>query len=100
MAGFLPTPKIGIMRASRAKEGTVCRTDAIAITILARVFERVKNMPRGTAIKTPKKSEIEAIKRCSKDFDRISWLLVIKKLSIIFTYLLRGFSRCILHKFR
>ena len=100
MAGFLPTPKIGIIRASRAKEGTVCRTDAIAMTIFAAVFDRVKNMPRGTAIKTPKKSEIEAIKRCSRDFDRISVLLVIKKSSIIFTYLLRGFSRRILHKFR
>ena len=69
MAGFLPTPKIGIIRASRAKEGTVCKTDAIAITIFAAIFERVKNIPRGTAIKTPKNSETDAIKRCSKDFD-------------------------------
>ena len=92
MAGFFPTPKIGIIRAKRAKEGTVCRTDATAITTFASVFDLVKNIPRGTAIKTPKNSEIDAIKRCSKDFDKISVLLVIKKSIIIFTYILRGFS--------
>lgn len=74
MAGFFPTPKIGIIRARSAKEGTVCKTDAIAITIFAAVLDLVSKIPIGTATSIPKNNETEAINRCSIDFAKISAL--------------------------
>ncbi len=56
IAGVLPTPKIGIIKANKANEGTVCKALVKPMTILATLGKRVNQTPTGTAIATPNKS--------------------------------------------
>ena len=72
IAGNFPTPKMGIISASKASDGTVCRTLATPITKLEIFGKRVNKMPKGTATKIPSPSaraESTSVPRFLSAFD-------------------------------
>ena len=66
IAGTFPTPKIGIINANSAKEGTVCSALVMPITTVASLGKRVKITPIGTATRIPKSKAAKEIYKCSR----------------------------------
>ena len=65
MAGTRPIPNNGIIKPSNARDGIVCRTAAIFITISEIRSAFVNTMPNGTAIKIAISNAIKEIWICS-----------------------------------
>ena len=68
IAGSLPIPIIGTIMESRARDGIVCKIEAIVISTTESFLLLVTAIPAGTATTIPSAMARDDIKRCSPIF--------------------------------
>lgn len=84
IAGNLPIPKNGMMIASNASDGLVCKIDETARAIPLPTLLLDRSIPKGIAIVAPNKSAKVDINKCSPIFkNKIAVLLI----NIVIDYL-------------